>query len=176
MSTRRLLSFLLLSLLVLASAAAQEEQEQLLNDELIEHRIGAEVGGLMGGGMGAVYTYTPVITPLWRLHLRGGLALSIPAIAGPGFHIPLSLVTSGGSRIHRVEIGAGLSVSPNAVDEDGTDLGFQSYLHAILAYRLTFQEDRTVLRAGAVSWSTPAELSDGDIRILPAISLETAVR
>jgi hypothetical protein len=158
---------------------AQEEErnpEEMFNTRLIEHRIGAEVGGIAAGGIGAIYTYTPIIRPIWRFHIRGGFALSIPAIKGPGFHIPITLLGSAGSRVHRIDMGLGYSVSPNAVDEEGNDIGSKNYLHGILAYRLILQEDRTVIRLGAVSWSTPSELADGEIDLLPSLSVETAVR
>ena len=178
MTTRLLLITVVLALLAVPMFAQEEERdpEQMFNTRLIQHRIGAEVGGIAAGGIGAIYTFTPIIRPIWRFHIRGGFALSIPAIKGPGFHIPVTLLGSAGSRVHRVDMGLGYSVSPNAVDEEGNDIGSKNYLHAILAYRLILQEDRTVIRLGAVSWSTPRELSDGDIDILPSFSLETAVR
>lgn len=178
MIIRTVLSVFFVALLVFPLAAQEGERdpEEMFNTRLIQHRIGAEIGGISGGGIGAVYTFTPIIRPVLRLHIRGGLALSIPAIEGPGFHIPLTLMGSAGSRVHRVDFGLGVSLAPNAVDEKGTDIGSRTYLHAVLAYRLVLQEDRTVARLGVVSWSTPGELSDGDIRLLPAFSLETAVR
>lgn len=176
---RRVLLPLLLFLLVLAPLFAQEgeqDPEEMFNTELIQHRVGAEVGGIAAGGLAAVYTYTPVIRPLWRFHLRGGLALSIPAFYGPGFHIPVTTLASFGTRNHRLDMGIGFSVSPNAVDEKGADIGSKSYLHATAAYRLVFQEDRTVIRVGAVTWSTPGQLQRGEVDVLPSFSLETAVR
>lgn len=176
---RRFLLPLLFCLLVLAPVAAQEgeqDPEEMFNTQLIQHRVGAEVGGIAAGGIAAVYTYTPVIRPLWRVHVRGGLALSIPAFYGPGFHIPVTTLASVGTRNHRLDMGLGFSISPNAVDEKGEDLGGKSYLHATAAYRLVFQEDRTVIRIGAVTWSTPGELQRGDVDVLPSFSLETAVR
>ena len=175
---KRLAMVLALAVVLVFSAAAQEERdpEEMFNTRLIQHRIGAEVGGISAGGIGAIYTFTPVIRPVFRLHIRGGLALSIPAIEGPGFHIPITLLGSVGSRVHRLDGGVGVSLSPNAVDEKGQDIGSKTYLHAILAYRLILQEDRTVIRLGGVTWSTPSELRRGDIRILPSLSLETAVR
>lgn len=170
---------MLLVALVTFPLTAQEEErvpEDMFNTRLIQHRIGAEVGGIAGGGIGAIYTFTPIIRPVLRFHIRGGFALSIPAIEGPGFHIPITLMGSAGSRVHRVDFGLGLSLAPNAVDEKGEDIGSRSYLHAVLAYRLVLQEDRTVARLGVVTWSTPKELGDGEIRPLPAFSLETAVR
>ncbi|MFP4302342.1 MAG: hypothetical protein ACLFQZ_09965 [Spirochaetaceae bacterium] len=177
--TMRIVLITLLLVLLASPLTAQEEDripEDMFNTRLIEHRIGAEFGGIAGGGIGAIYTFTPIIGPVLRLHLRGGFALSIPAIEGPGFSIPITVMGSAGSRVHRVDLGLGVSLAPNAVDEKGKDLGSRSYLHGILAYRLVLQEDRTVARLGVVTWSTPGELGDGDIRPLPAFSLETAVR
>ncbi|MFW5812178.1 MAG: hypothetical protein ACOCWS_04260 [Alkalispirochaetaceae bacterium] len=179
MNIRKLLAVMtLLLLLATQGVVAQEERdpEEMFNTRLIEHRVGAEVGGISAGGLGAIYTYTPIIRPLLRLHIRGGFALSIPAIEGPGFHIPITVLGSVGTRVHRVDTGFGVSLAPNAVDEEGRDIGSKTYLHAILAYRLVLQEDRTVIRLGGTTWSTAGELADGEVRVLPAFSLETAVR
>lgn len=179
MITRKLAALLALLLIASVPLFAQQEErdpEEMFNTRLIQHRVGAELGGISAGGLGAIYTFTPIIRPVLRLHIRGGFALSIPAIEGPGFHIPITVMSSFGTRVHRLDTGFGVSLAPNAVDEEGQDIGSKSYLHAILAYRLVLQEDRTVIRLGATSWSTAGELADGEVRILPALSLETAVR